>query len=198
MKNALIKLATHLDNKGYYREANYLDVLTKRAMHVGQDGKYPDVIHPFVTFKPDPEETERLKPIIMAHLEDMKDSLIDIRDNAEADDADDAEHYLQDIEHYTEEDPPEMLADANNYVLHALQFLVFDIAEFTSEKAGKIEKDFELFLSSMGTQTGTAVFASNRRSELIKLATHLDKKGHYKEADYLDALVKNNSLNHQG
>jgi len=183
MENALIKLATHLDNKGFKREADYLDVvIRKMAWHVGQ---------------PDPKETERLKPIIIAHLEDMKEILIDIRDNVEGDDADDAEYYLQDIEHYTEEDPPEMLADANNYVLHALQFLVFDIAEITKEKAGKIEKDFELFLSSMGTQTGTAVFASNRRSELIKLATHLDKKGHYKEADYLDALVKNNSLNHQ-
>ena len=28
------------------------------------------------------------------------------------------------------------------------------------------------------------------KNELIKLANHLDKKGHHKEADYLDALVK--------
>jgi len=27
-------------------------------------------------------------------------------------------------------------------------------------------------------------------NELIKLATHLDKKGLHKEADYLDAVVK--------
>jgi hypothetical protein len=29
MINELIKLATHLDNKGYHREANYLDGLLK-------------------------------------------------------------------------------------------------------------------------------------------------------------------------
>ena len=27
-------------------------------------------------------------------------------------------------------------------------------------------------------------------NELIKLATHLDKRGCYKEADYLDAVIK--------
>jgi len=31
MINELIALATHLDNKGFYREANYLDKIVKRA-----------------------------------------------------------------------------------------------------------------------------------------------------------------------
>jgi len=29
MKNKLIKIANHLDNKGYHREANYLDILIR-------------------------------------------------------------------------------------------------------------------------------------------------------------------------
>ena len=31
MINELIKLATHLDNKGYHEEADYLDVVVKQA-----------------------------------------------------------------------------------------------------------------------------------------------------------------------
>jgi len=37
MINELIKLATHLDSKGYPREANYLDAIIKKAMD--EDGK---------------------------------------------------------------------------------------------------------------------------------------------------------------
>ena len=42
MKNELIKLADHLDKKGLHKEANYLDVLMKRAqdkagVHEGGD-----------------------------------------------------------------------------------------------------------------------------------------------------------------
>jgi|10_taG_2_1085330.scaffolds.fasta_scaffold42955_2 hypothetical protein len=33
MKNELIKLATYLDSKGYYKEANYLDNFIKNASH---------------------------------------------------------------------------------------------------------------------------------------------------------------------
>jgi hypothetical protein len=37
MKNALIKLANHLDNKGRHKEADYLDAIIKKA--TDEDGK---------------------------------------------------------------------------------------------------------------------------------------------------------------
>jgi len=224
MINELIKLATHLDNKGLPREANYLDAVIKNAE--------PDDYHDF--FGPE-EKVDLLRPSgdDMANLSQITDENVEeVATKTYDGETEDsykeellfffeghkrelAENFLEGVkatlqgaDFGTDDDPERYLSIASNMVHKGFLQEITRSEGRRGDAVNNIAKLFGIWadqgaedyfrnyideLEASFQEEGRSWLSKGAKmiNDLIKLATHLDNKGFQKEADYLDAVIKN-------
>lgn len=177
LQTNIMHLATHLDGKGFVKEADYLDVLLKRAA-----GNYVSVGGPNPGDMLSTEEIGRL-----FHLgwqgNDFRDVDRSTPSVRKALGLDSSNGPARENRPLTTAEISKLLLENNDagsaYKLDPARLAEMTNGNLTPEEAGIVDGITSLASKESGVM-----------SNLINLATHLDNIGMTKEANYLDALLR--------
>ena len=208
MLKELISLANSLDERGFKKEADLLDWIIKSADEAGAMIIPPgdDAGAPILPEKPDDVVGPAIMPVKFSTYEEiLMDMIIDIAEYAakvklkkkEGEEVTQREAmpWIEKLISKSDEDIIELYKDLINRqkdeaslqeMYNKLQNL-FE-ANKEADRVG-VEEFYEAPSGLFGPLEMAE--ASSVVNSLIKLSNHLDSLGQYKEADFLDAVIKN-------
>ena len=211
MLKELISLANSLDERGFKKEADLLDRIIKKADEAGEM-IFPeaplgdDAGAPILPEKPDDVVGPAIMPVKFSTYEEiLMDMIIDIAEYAakvklkkkEGEEVTQREAmpWIEKLISKNDEDIIELYKDLINRQKDegALQEMYNKLQSLFEANKEARRVDVEEFYEAPTGLFGPLEMAeaSSVINSLIKLSNHLDSLGQYKEADFLDTVIKN-------